>query len=76
MTYVQMGEYLIALPYLEKALEIRENTISSPLATLADAHGNLAQVLLNLHRYSEAAQHAKRAFDITNVTIDPNNRPV
>jgi len=73
MTYVEMRDYSTALPYLEKALKIQEQSTSCSLATLADAHGNLAQVLLNFHHYPKAAQHAKRALDITNVTMLPDH---
>ena len=51
-----------ALEYFQKALDILDGTFSNNHSMLAMTFGNMAKVLADLERYSEAANYAERAL--------------
>ena len=72
-TYLAMGEYSTALPYLKNALKILKQATSCSPVALADAHGNLAYALSNLAGYDEALPHAEQALNISIDIFGPNH---
>jgi tetratricopeptide (TPR) repeat protein len=59
-----MEEYLKALPFLEKAFEIRQKTLPPNHPSMAASYNNIAGVYDNMGEYSKALSIYERALGI------------
>jgi tetratricopeptide (TPR) repeat protein len=59
-----MGEYLKALSYYEKALEIREKIFPSNHPDLASTYNNIGRLPHNMSQYSKALSYYEKALNI------------
>jgi hypothetical protein len=58
------GKYKEALSYYEKALEIRQKTLSENHPSLATSYNNIELVYSNMGEYSKAFPYYEKAFEI------------
>ena len=70
---ISMGEYLKALSYYEKALEIRQKTLPPNHPDLAISYNNIGSVYDKMGEYSKALSSYEKALEIRQKTLPPNH---
>jgi len=67
------GDYIQAIWYYEKALEIKEKTLSPHHSSLAISYGNIAGVYYNMGEYLKALSFYEKALEIQQKTLSSNH---
>ncbi|CAF1106927.1 unnamed protein product [Adineta steineri] len=68
------GDYEKAIWYLEKALEMYQNTLPSNHLNLTALYNNVGNVYCNMREYSKALSYFEKAFEVQEKTL-PSNHP-
>jgi tetratricopeptide (TPR) repeat protein len=69
-----MNEYSKALPYFEKSLEIKQQTLPQNHPSLASTYDNIGTLHENMKNYSKARSCFERAIDIGQHSL-PSGHP-
>jgi len=72
LVYQATGEYSKALPSLEEAPEIRENTLPPNHPDLATSYNKIDNPYTNMDEYSKALSYFERALDVRQGLVPPN----
>ncbi len=72
--YDDMEEYSKALLFYEKALEIRQKTLSPNHPDLASSYCNIGCVYRNMNDYPKALSYFERTLNMFQISL-PSNHP-
>lgn len=67
------GNYEEALRYYEKAIDLREKTLSGSQLRLAASYNNIGTVYHDMSDYSKALSFYEKAFDIRNIALSAHH---